>query len=102
MGNSRHQCGNLRTLWRSGRLLQPSNDLRWTVSAAIVPVAPRTARVIEDRLGVPVRVRFDFGEPLDSPGLCFREWRDGAVRPFAPPKPGETRDVPHQPGPTGW
>ena len=60
------------------------------------------ARVIEDRHGLPVRVRFDFGEPLDSPGLCFREWRDGAVRPFAPPKPGETRDVPHHPGPTGW
>jgi hypothetical protein len=60
------------------------------------------ARVIEDQLGVPVRVRFDFGEPLDSARLCFREWRDGAVRPFAPPKPGETRDLPHQPGPMGW
>jgi hypothetical protein len=60
------------------------------------------ARVIEDRAGTPVRVRFDFEEPLDSSRLCFFEWRDAEIRPFRPPRRGETIDLPYQPGPMGW
>jgi hypothetical protein len=60
------------------------------------------ARVIEDRDGVPVRVRFDFGEALDAGHLCFYAWADGAVRPFAAPMPGGVVDLPHHAGPMGW
>jgi hypothetical protein len=60
------------------------------------------ARVIEDRDGVPVRVRFDFGEALDAGHLCFFVWADGAVRPFAAPRPGDVVDLPHHAGPMGW
>jgi hypothetical protein len=60
------------------------------------------AQVIEDRDGVPVRVRFDFGEPLDSGRLCFLRWRDGTIAPLAPPRVDEVVDLPHHPGPMGW
>jgi hypothetical protein len=59
-------------------------------------------RVIEDRNGVPVRVRFDFGEALDAGHLCFFAWADGAVRPLAAPRPGDVVDLPHHAGPMGW
>jgi hypothetical protein len=57
------------------------------------------ALVVEDRDGAPVRVRFDFGEPLDSPHLCLLQWRDGKIAPLRPPQPGEAIDLVYQPGP---
>jgi hypothetical protein len=71
-------------------------------SGTRVTLTSLDARVIEDRDDVPVRVRFDFGEPLDAGHLCFFVWRDGMISPLAPPRPGETIDLPHQPGPMGW
>jgi hypothetical protein len=56
------------------------------------------ATVVEDRAGAPARTRFDFREPLDSPHLCFVQWRDGRLVRLTPPKPGETVDLPHYPG----
>jgi hypothetical protein len=67
-----------------------------------VTIPSLDAVVIEDRDGTPVRMRFDFGEPLDSPHLCFFQWRDGRMASLAPPKPGDTIELPHQLGPTGW
>jgi len=64
-----------------------------------VRVAGLDALVVEDRDGAPVRVRFDFSEPLDSAHLCLLQWRDGGIVPLLPPAPGETMDLPHQPGP---
>jgi hypothetical protein len=56
------------------------------------------ATVIEDRDGAPVRVRFDFGEPLESPHLCLLQWRNGGLIALQPPVPGQTIDLPYQPG----
>jgi hypothetical protein len=47
-------------------------------------------------------VRFDFGEPLDSPDLCFVQWTHGRIQRLAPPRPGDTIDLPVQFGPLGW
>lgn len=47
----------------------------------------------------PMRVHFDFDEPLESPELCFMTWRDGALRPLALPPPGQGVLVPHELGP---
>jgi len=71
-------------------------------SGTHVSLTALDARVIEDRDGVPVRVRFDFGEPLDAGHLCFFVWGNGTVRPLAPPRPGEIVDLPHHAGPMGW
>lgn len=68
-------------------------------AGARVRVTGLDAIVLEDRGGDPVRVRFDFGEPLDSPHLCLFQWRDGGIIPLRPPAPGETIDVPYEPGP---
>jgi len=64
-----------------------------------VRLAGLDATVIEDRGGAPVRVRFDFGEPLDSAHLCLLQWRDGGIIPLPPPAPGQTIDLPYQPVP---
>jgi hypothetical protein len=64
-----------------------------------VRVAGLDAKVIEDRGGAPVRVRFDFGEPLGSAHLCLLQWRDGGIVPLRPPAPGETIALPYEPGP---
>ena len=71
-------------------------------SGTHVTVPPLDVTVIEDFDGAPTRVRFDFGQPLDSPDLCFVEWRDGRVRSLPPPAPGRTIEIPHQPGPLGF
>jgi hypothetical protein len=47
-------------------------------------------------------VRFDFGEPLDSPDLCFLQWVRGRIERIAPPQPGDVVDLPVQFGPLGW
>jgi hypothetical protein len=60
------------------------------------------ATVVEDREGVPSRVRFDFGEPLASTHLCLSVWRDGAIVRIEKPEPGEVIDLPYHPGPMGW
>ena len=57
------------------------------------------ATVVEVRDGSPVRVRFDFGEPLDSPHLCLFQWRGGGIVPLRPPSPGETIDLRYEAGP---
>jgi hypothetical protein len=64
-----------------------------------VRLAGLDATVIEDRDGAPVRVRFDFAEPLDSPHLCLLQWRNGGLIALQPPVPGQTIDLPYQPGP---
>ena len=69
------------------------------VAGTAVRLPGLDATVIEDRDGAPVRVRFDFGEPLDSAHLCLLQWRDGGIIPLHPPAPGETVDLPYQPGP---
>jgi hypothetical protein len=76
-------------LYRSGPL----------AAGARVRITGLDAMVVEDRAGAPVRVRFDFGEPLDSAHLCFLQWRDGRIVPLQRPEPGETIDLPYQPGP---
>jgi hypothetical protein len=60
------------------------------------------ATVVEDREGVPSRVRFDFGEPLASTHLCLCVWRDGAIVRIEKPEPGAVIDLPYHPGPMGW
>lgn len=67
-----------------------------------VKLTSLNAQVIEDQDGIPVRVRFDFGEPLESGGLCFFQWRDGTIGPLALPRIDEAVDLPHHPGPMGW
>jgi hypothetical protein len=47
-------------------------------------------------------VRFDFGEPLDSPDLCFVQWTRAGLVSLAPPRPGDVVDIPPQFGPMGW
>ncbi len=64
-----------------------------------VRLAGLDATVIEVRDGAPVRVRFDFGEPLDSPHLCFLQWRGGGILPLRPPSSGDTIDLRYEPGP---
>lgn len=59
------------------------------------------AAVIETRSGMPTRVRFDFGEPIDSERFCFFQWRNGDIGALSPPVPGDVIDVPHEPGPMG-
>jgi hypothetical protein len=76
-------------LYRSGPLAAGSQ----------VRITGLDALVVEDRAGAPVRVRFDFGEPLDSAHLCFLQWRDGSIVPLQRPEQGETIDLPYQPGP---
>jgi hypothetical protein len=66
-----------------------------------VQISSLDATVIEDAGGIPTRTRFDFGEPLDSPHLCFYQWRDGRIATLAPPKMGETIVLRHERGPTG-
>ena len=66
-----------------------------------VKISSLDATVIEDRSGIATRMRFDFGEPLASPHLCFFQWRDEQVQPLAAPRPGETTVLPHQRGPMG-
>jgi hypothetical protein len=59
------------------------------------------AVVAADSRGAPLRVRFDFGTPLTSPGLCFLQWRDGQLR--ALDLAGQTQvHLPHEVGPLGW
>jgi hypothetical protein len=71
-------------------------------SGTHVTVPSLDVTVIEDFDGAPTRVRFDFGQSLDSPDLCFVEWRDGRLRSLPPPSPGRTIELPHQPGPLGF
>lgn len=49
----------------------------------------------------PMRVHFDFDQPLESPDLCFMTWHDGALRSLALPPPGQGVPVPHELGPMG-
>jgi hypothetical protein len=44
--------------------------------------------------GHPLRVRFDFEEPLDSPRYRFYNWVDNHFRPVEIPKLGETKVLP--------
>jgi hypothetical protein len=60
------------------------------------------ATVLEARDGAPARVRFVFDEPLDSPHLCFFQWKGQQLSLLAPPKPGDAIDLPHEPGPAGF
>jgi hypothetical protein len=84
-----------RTLWE--RLFR-----RAPLSAGThVTMSSLDATVVEDRGGVPTRLRFDFGEPLNSPHLCFYQWKDGKIQPLAAPKLGEVIVLPHQRGPMG-
>jgi hypothetical protein len=85
-----------RTVWERlyGGGLMPSGTRVTLTSFA--------ATVLEDREGVPSRVRFDFGEPLGSTHLCLCVWRDGAIVPIEKPEPGEIIDLPYHPGPMGW
>ena len=69
------------------------------MAGTTVRLAGLGATVIEDRDGVPVRVRFDFGEPLDSVHLGLLPWRNGGLIPLEPPAPGETLGLPYEPGP---
>jgi hypothetical protein len=85
-----------RTIWEQ---LYGSHAM---ASGTRVTLSSLTAQVIEEQGGVPVRVRFDFGEPLDSGRLCFYQWRDSTLSPFTPPGPDEVLDLPHHPGPMGW
>jgi len=66
-----------------------------------VQISSLDATVIEDVSGTPTRMRFDFGEPLDSPHLCFYQWREGRIATLAPPKIGDVMVLAHQPGPMG-
>jgi hypothetical protein len=85
--------GRVRSVWE---LLYRNGPL---TAGTRVRVAGLDAMVVEDRSGAPVRVRFDFGEPLDSPHLCLFQWRGGGVVPLRPPAPGEAVDLPYEPGP---
>jgi hypothetical protein len=58
--------------------------------------------VVEAVNGAATRTRFDFGEPLGSPAMCFVVWRGGSLVTIAAPEPGAAIDVPHEPGPMGW
>ncbi len=58
--------------------------------------------VVEARGGAPTRLRVDFGQPLDSPDLCFVAWRGGALARLPPLAPSAAIDIPHEPGPMGW
>ncbi len=71
-------------------------------SGTRVALSSLTAHVIEEQGGVPVRVRFDFGEPLDSGRLCFYQWRNSTLSQLTPPQPGRVVELPHHPGPMGW
>jgi hypothetical protein len=48
--------------------------------------------VTED--GRPLRVRFDFAEPLDSPRYRFYHWVDNHFREMAPPAVGDAHVLP--------
>ena len=61
-----------------------------------VSVPSLDVTVVDDRAGAPVRTRFDFGEPLDSPHLCFVQWHGGRLERLAPPRPAETIDLPYE------
>ena len=76
-------------LYRSGPL----------VAGTRVRMAGLDAEVLEDHDGAPVRVRFDFGEPLDSAHLCLLQWRGGGIVPIQPPAAGQTIDLAYEPGP---
>lgn len=57
--------------------------------------------VLQDAGGIPVRMRFDFGEPLASPHLCFYQWRDGALSRLPIPRPGDAVHLAYERGPGG-
>ena len=61
-----------------------------------------TATVIDAQAGEPTRVRFDFGEPLDSSDLCLYQWQSRRLDPLPPPRPGQTLVISQSPGPMGW
>jgi hypothetical protein len=86
----------IRTVWEQ---LYGSHPM---ASGTRVTLSSLTAQVIEEQDGIPVRVRFDFGDPLDSGRLCFFQWRDSRLAQFTPPKPHQVVDLPHHPGPMGW
>jgi hypothetical protein len=44
--------------------------------------------------GRPLRVRFDFEEPLEAPRYRFYDWEDNHFRPLEVPKIGETKVLP--------
>ena len=52
-----------------------------------------------DELGV-TDFRAAFAKSLDDPAMCLLEWRGGELGRFSL-APGETRVIPHEPGPTG-
>jgi hypothetical protein len=53
-------------------------------------------RVLEVSNGGPSRVLFEFGRPLEDPGLCFVERRRGALREARIPEVGHERILPHR------
>jgi hypothetical protein len=57
--------------------------------------------VLDSSEAGPLRMRFEFDRPLESPDLCFVTWRDGALRSLALPPPGQGVSVPHSLGPMG-
>jgi hypothetical protein len=66
-----------------------------------VVIGSLDATVLEDAGGVPTRLRFDFGEPLDSPHLCFYQWRNSALVRLRVPRPGDAVHLGYEWGPGG-
>jgi hypothetical protein len=87
------------------RFVRPlSSALLAVLVLGALNAAARQECVVPPGLGAwnaPLRVRFDSGTPLSSPGLCFLQWRDGHLRVLD--LAGRTQvDLPHEPGPLGW
>lgn len=46
----------------------------------------------------PSRIAFEFPGDLDAPPYVFVEWKDDRLAPAPPPRVGESRDIPFDPG----
>lgn len=60
-----------------------------------------TVTVTATEAGHPTALRLQSVRPLAEPGVCLLEWRDGALRPLAPPAVGDEVVLGHWPGPMG-
>jgi hypothetical protein len=60
-----------------------------------------TVQVVDTVSTGPVHLRVRLQRPLDAPDLCLLQWQDGHLRRLPPLHPGDTLNLPHEPGPMG-
>ncbi len=61
---------------------------------AKVPLNGAEVTVLEERDGLPSKIRFEAGVPLEDPSLLLLQWKDGRFAPLVAPPVGQSLELP--------